>query len=108
MLRIQRAGAMCSNFVVRQQAADGVIGQRHDFINFVRGAETIKEVNKRHAAFERGDMRNERKVLRFLHACGAQHSAAGLAYGHDVRVIAKDRQRVGRHGSRGDVQNKRR
>ena len=46
------------DFRLRQQIQDSIVSQRDDFINFVRGAETIKEVNKRHAAFERGDMRN--------------------------------------------------
>ena len=46
------------DFRLRQQIQDSIVGQRDDFVDFVRGAETIKEVNKRHAAFERGDMRN--------------------------------------------------
>ena len=56
MLWVQRAGAMCGDFILRQQPADGVIRQWHDFVDFVRGAETVEEMNKRHAAFQRGDM----------------------------------------------------
>ena len=40
-------------------------------------------------------------------AAGAEHRAAGLTHGHDVRVIAEYGERVGCHGAGGDVQNKR-
>lgn len=50
-------------------------------------------------------MRNQGKVTGFLNAAGAQHRAAGLANGHHVRMIAKDRERVGGNGTRSDVQN---
>jgi hypothetical protein len=101
-----RARARCASISACGRIQDSVVRQRDDFVDFVRGAETIKEMNKRHAAFERGDMRNQRKVLGFLNAAGAQHGAAGLAHGHHVRVIAKDGERVGGNGTRGDVQYK--
>ena len=107
MFGIQGALAMFIDFILRQQAEKGIVRQRGDFVDFVRGAETIEEMYKWHPALQRGDMRNQRKILRFLDAAGAKHRAAGLAHGHDVRVIAKDRERVGCHGARGDVQHKR-
>ena len=58
VFRIKSPGAMRVDFRLRQQIQDSIVGQRDDFVDFVRGAETIKEVNKRHAAFKRGDMRN--------------------------------------------------
>ena len=53
-------------------------------------------------------MGNQRKILRFLHATGAQHGAAGLANGHHVGMVTKNRQRVGGDGTRRNVQDKRR
>ena len=84
MLWVERPGAMCINFSLRHQAANRVICQRDDFVDFMRGAETIKEVNKGNPAFQGCDLRDQREVLRLLYACGAQHGAAGLADRHDV------------------------
>ena len=93
------------DFRLRQKIQDSIVRQRDDFVDFVRRAETIKEVDKRHAAFKRGDMRNQRKILCFLNAAGAEHGAACLTHGHHVGVIAKDGERMGRNGTCGDVQD---
>ncbi|MNV52271.1 hypothetical protein D3C71_1443530 [compost metagenome] len=74
----------------------------------MRGAETIKKVNKRQAAVETGRLGNQRKILCFLDVAGAQHGAAGLAYGHHVGMVAKNRQRMGGDGARSNMQHKRR
>ena len=73
MFRVQGALAMFIDFILRQQAEKGIIRQRGDFVDFVRSAETIKEMNKRHPALQGGDMRDQREILRFLNAAGAQH-----------------------------------
>ncbi|MNE03085.1 hypothetical protein D3C80_955750 [compost metagenome] len=88
---------------LRHQLKNCAVGQRHDFIDFVGSTETVKEMNKGHAAFERRYVRNQRKVLRFLHVTGAKHRATRLTDGHHIRVIAKNRQGMGRHGTCGDV-----
>ena len=90
---------------LRQQIQDSIVSQRDDFIDLMRGAEPIKEMNKRNPAFECGDMRNEGKVLSFLNAAGAQHGATGLPHGHDVGMIAKNRERVGGNGTCSNMQN---
>ncbi len=84
MFRIEGPSAMGINVSLRQQVQYGVIRQRNDFIDLVRGAKTIEEMYKWHSTFQRGDMRNQREVLCFLHAAGAEHSAAGLTHGHHV------------------------
>ena len=73
----------------------------------MRSPKTVEEMNKRHPALKRGDMGNQRKVLGFLDAAGAQHGATGLAHGHDVGMVAEDRERVGSDGTSGNVQDKR-
>ncbi len=71
----------------------------------MRGAEPIEEVNKGHPAFQRRHVGDEGEILRLLHAAGTEQGAAGLAHGHHVRVIAKNRQRVGGDGARRDVED---
>ena len=44
MLRVKGALAMLGDFILRQQGTNGVIRQRRDFVDFVRGAETIKKI----------------------------------------------------------------
>ena len=92
MFRVERAGAMGINFGLRHQFKNRVIGQRDNFIDFVGRAETIKEMNKWHAALQRRDVRNKSKVLRFLDVCCTQHRATRLAHRHNVGMIAKNRE----------------
>ena len=92
MLRIQPAGAVGINFCLRYQFKNRVIGQRDNFIDFVGRAETIKEMNKWHAALQRCDVRNESKILRFLDVSRTQHRATRLAHRHNVGMIAKNRK----------------
>jgi len=56
----------------------------------VRGAEAVEEVNERDAGLERGGLRNQRQVVRFLHRIRRQHRPAGGAASHHVGVIAED------------------
>ena len=44
-----------------------------DLVDFVRGAEAVKEVQERNAGFEAGCMRDQRHVHSFLDRVGAQH-----------------------------------
>ena len=76
-----------------------------DFLNLlvlVGGAETVKEVNERHAALNGSQVGDSRKVHHLLHRAFAQHGEARLAAGHDVAVVTEDTQgvsgqRAGRH-----------
>ena len=52
MFRVERPGAMSINFGLRHEIKNSVIGQRDNFIDFVGRAETIKEMNKWHAALQ--------------------------------------------------------
>ncbi len=53
----------------------------------------------------RGQVCHGAEVHDFLHVALAQHGETGLAAGHDVGVVAEDVQRVGRHGTGGDVEH---
>ena len=52
-------------------------------------------------------MGDQRHVHRFLHAVGGQHGKAGLAAGHDVGMVAEDRQRVIGQRAGGNVEHAR-
>ncbi len=61
MFRVERPGAMSINFGLRHEIKNSVIGQRDNFIDFVGRAETIKEMNKWHAALQRCDVQMRAK-----------------------------------------------
>ena len=108
MFWIQRAGAMGIDFCLRHQFENCVIGQGDNFVDFVGGTETIEEMNKWDAAFQRSYLRNESKVLRFLNVCGAEHGTTGLTHSHHVRMIAKNGERMSSNGTCRNMQYKRR
>ena len=85
-----------------------VIGQKFDFLDFVRSAETVKEVHKRNAGAQRGSLGNGREVVGFLNGVGAQHGKAGLTAGHDVGVVTEDGQRMVSQRTGGNVHDERR
>ena len=88
--------------------AQVVVGKNFDFLDFMRCAETVKEVHKRHARPQRGSLGNRRHIMRFLHRVGAKHRKAGLAAAHHVGVVAENRQRVIRERARRNVHHERR
>ena len=65
-----------------------------NFLDFVAGAETVKEVHDRQAALNSGKVGNCGQVHNFLRSAGSQHGKACGAAGHNVRVITKDGQSV--------------
>ncbi|MPM88411.1 hypothetical protein SDC9_135515 [bioreactor metagenome] len=69
------------------------------------GAETVEEVQERNAALNGGEVRDRAEIHRFLGVCGREHGETGLAAGHNVGVIAEDRECVGRERARGDVED---
>jgi hypothetical protein len=60
--------------------------------DLMRGAEGVEEVQKRDARLQGSAVCDESEIVRFLHARRAEHGPAGGSCGHDVAVIAEDRQ----------------
>ena len=89
------------------QFADGVGRDVRDFVDLVRGAETVEEMQEGHARAQGGHLCDQGEVQRLLHAGRAQHGIAGHARGHHVRVVAEDGQGLGRDRARRDVQHRR-
>jgi hypothetical protein len=87
----------CDGFHVHHRQHVLVQGQHLDLLHLVRGAEAIEEMHEGHPGFERGRLRNKGEVHRLLHRGWSQHRKAGRTRGHNVAVIAKNRQGVRSH-----------
>ena len=107
-VRIERARAVREHQLVVDHRAHVVVVEHLDLADFVRRAEAVEEVDERDARGERGVLRDERQVVRFLHRARTEHRPAGHPRGHDVGVIAEDRERLRGEGARGDVEDRRR
>ena len=57
---------------------------RPHLVNLVGGPEPVKEVHDGHAARQRGKVRHQGHVVRFLHAVAAQQGPPGLAHSHHI------------------------
>jgi hypothetical protein len=85
-----------------------VVGQDIDLRNLVRCPEPVEEMQKRNARLQRGGVRDQRQILRFLHRTGAEHCKPGGARRHHIAVIAKYGKRLRRNRSRRNVKDGRR
>ena len=73
-----------------------------DLLQLVAGAEAVKEVQERHSALDRRQVRHRAQVHDLLHVRLRQHRKARLPTRHHVAVVAENVQRVagqrsGRH-----------
>jgi hypothetical protein len=105
VLRRQRAGAVRGDEIGVEHRAHGIGFHRDDLRHLVRGAETVEEVDHRNAPGQRRRLGDQREILRLLRRVGGEHGATGGAAGHDVGVIAKDRQRVRGQRARRNMQH---
>ena len=76
-----------------------------DLLDLVRGAETVEEVDERHAGLDGSQVGHAGQVHHFLHRTFGEHGKAGLACRHDVLVIAEDAQGVAGNGARRNVEH---
>jgi len=105
MFRRQRARPVRRNLGIVDHGTHHCRLQRDDFRHLVRGAEAVEEMEQRNATGERGCLRDQCKILRFLRRVGGEHGATGGAAGHDIGVVAENRQRMRRHRARRHVQH---
>ena len=73
-----------------------------DLLNLMRRAETVEEVDERHAALDGDEMRDSGEIHDLLHARLTQHRTARLTRCHDIALIAENieggsRQSTGAH-----------
>ncbi len=74
-----------------------------DLGDFVRSAETVKEMQDRHARFQRCRLGDQRHIHRLLHRIGGETGKAGRACRHHVAMVAENRQALGGQRTRCDV-----
>ena len=65
----------------------------------MRGAETVEEVDERHAGFQCREVGNAGQVHNLLHGAFSQHGEARLAAGHYILMVAEDAQGVAGEGA---------
>ena len=66
-----------------------------NLLDLVRGAETVKEVDKRYVSLDGAQVGNTGEVHDLLHAALGEHGKTGLAGSHHVLMVTKDTQGVG-------------
>jgi len=84
------------------EGGHGVVVDHFDLLQFVGGAEAVKEDQEGDGGLHGGQLGHEAQVHHFLHAVAGDEGKTGVAGTHDVRMISKDReglggQRTGRH-----------
>ena len=94
MVRIQRPAAEFFNRLPVENLAQIIIVHNFDFLNLMRGTETVEEVNERHTAFNSHEMGYSSQVHNFLYAGLTEHSTAGLTGSHNVLMVTEDIQGV--------------
>ena len=102
MLRSHRPFGMGLDRALVDHRPQHVIGNQLEIIDLMRGAESVKKMQKRNPRSQRGRVRDTGQVVGFLNARRGKQREAGLTHRHDIRVIAKNRegmgrQRAGRH-----------
>ncbi len=101
------AGAEVRYVRLVNDGAEHPVGKHRQLRNLVRRAEAVEEVDERHARPEAGGMRHQGKVVGLLRGVAADQRAAGGAAGHDVLVVAKDRQALRGKRARANVHRQR-
>ena len=89
--------------VLVHQLAQLVVRHHADFGHFMRGAETVKEMQERHARLEGGGVADAGQVLRLLHGTGGKQGEAGLPAGHHVGMVAENGEGVRGQGAGGNM-----
>ncbi len=97
MLRVQRAAAELVHGVPVEHVAEVFIIPDGDFLDFVRSAESVEEMEERHAALDGGKVRDSAQIHHFLRVIGTKHCEAGFPAGINVGLVAKNTKRVGRY-----------
>src|SRR5208337_1283431 len=81
--------------LVRDHGPQVVRGQLLELVDLVRGPEAVKEMDERDPRLKGSRLGDQGEVLNFLHRVGAEHGPTRGPGGHDVALVAEDRQAVG-------------
>ena len=107
MLRIERTAAELVYGVPIEHIGEIRIIPAGNLLNFVRGTETVKEMQERNPSLYCRKMGYGAEVHYLLRGVGAQHCIAGLSTCIYIGMIAEDRQRMGRKRTGRNMNNAR-
>ena len=107
VLGVERTGAEGLQGVAVEHGRQRGLVDELDLLNLVRGAESVEEVQERHAGLQRHEVGNAREVHDLLYGRGGQHGEARLAGSHDILMVTEDRQRLGGQRTRRDMEDAR-
>ena len=99
------AGVEGIHQVLVNHAAQLLVGDVGNLAHFVRGAETVEEVDEGHAALQRGRVGDGGHIGGFLGGSAAEHGETGGAGAHHVAVVTEDGETLGSQGAGGNVED---
>ena len=105
MLRIQCACTECFDRIHIDHLCQIGIIPCLDLLHLVGSTESVKEVDERYSALNCGQMCNRTQVHNFLRVGLGKHCKTGLTAGINVGVITVNVQRVGCHGTCGNMED---
>ena len=100
-----RPRARCASHELVDHLAHDLVGRVPRPWNLVGGAEAVEEVEEGHAGPSVAAWAMRAKSIASWTLLEAEQGPAGRAAGHDVRVVAEDREGLGRDGAGGDVEH---
>ncbi|MCD8141290.1 MAG: hypothetical protein LUE17_16270 [Planctomycetaceae bacterium] len=105
MLGVERPGPERRHRVPIHRRPQRLVVEGVYLLDFVAGAEAVEEMQEGQPAPDGGEVGHGAHIHRFLRTARGQQGKAGLAAGHDVRVIAEDGKGVDRHGAGRDMED---
>jgi hypothetical protein len=107
MIRGKRPRPVGEDQIVIDHMADIVIRQLLNFGNLVGCPEPVKEMQERQPGLEGSGLRDKGEIHDLLNAVGGKEGKPCGARRHHVRLVAEDRQGLGRQRTRRHVENRR-
>ena len=105
ILRIQGIGTEAGQSVIIHHLGKITVFQGLHLLDLMAGAESVKEVQKRNAGLDGGQMRHAGQIHNLLHAARIEDGKAGLTAVHYIGMIAKNGEGVGADGTGCNMQH---
>jgi len=105
MLGIESACAEFGNGILINHICKILVIPLLDLLNLVRGAEAVKEMDKRNSAFDCGKVSNRAEVHNLLRVCGSEHSEACLTASINIGMIAENVESMRSYTACGNMNN---
>ncbi len=86
---------MFKDQLVVNHGAQDFIADPFDFVDLVRRAEAIEEVQEGHSRAQRSRGSNHSAILRLLHGAAGKHSKTSRTACHHILMVTKNREGLG-------------